>query len=79
MSDFIDMGIFDANNIQVTKDMNEHFLISLDYKYKDIKKLMNFFHSYPKFWYEFKTHQILCNGNNIDDIKNNINILKSII
>jgi hypothetical protein len=70
MSDFIDMGIFETNKIRITKDMNDHFLISVNYKCNDLRKLITFFHSYPKFWYEFKTNQILCDGNNIDDINN---------
>ena len=67
----------DENSIQIINHENK-YLLSIDYKHPDIKKLIAFFNQYPRFWYNFSNEQIYCDSSTIEDVQTNLTLIKSI-
>ena len=64
-------------NIKIYNHING-YLLSIDYQYTDMKKMVEFFNLYPKFWYDSSSHHVYYDSQDILDVRNKIDIFKSI-
>lgn len=71
------MTDFYGNDVQIINE-GDKILLSITYKYTDLKKLLHFFQTNPKFWYEFSSSHICYDGKNMDDVKKQLQLFKSI-
>jgi hypothetical protein len=71
------MTDFYGNDVQIINE-GDKILLSITYKYTDMKKLLKLFQSNPKFWYEFSSSNICYDGKNMDDIQKQIQLFKSV-